>query len=314
MRLNRLLGLATACLLAPLALPSPAEEVPDEDGKTRVYLEAYGFFPLETHSKTTLDNNTTKETLDLSDVLDMLTGVFSGKVAVEKGRFGLQAGLDHLSFSTSETVSSWDSSNLIQNDRHPRLPQRRVNSKGTIKSVTDSEQTIFDLALRYRAREIQKPRMTPGSMSFIGFAGMRLIDASLDMDVSFKDDVTIEGILPSRQLQRDIADEASETWQNTWVQPLVGMRTPPWLWAKTGRPSSAWMPVALASMANRIFREPSKRVWPTPWAIPLRFPWPIATSVSTTPPTTDATATPPDNMAFRWDFAGCLTKPPTRTT
>ena len=149
MRLNRLLGLATACLLAPLALPSPAEEVPDEDGKTRVYLEAYGFFPLETHSKTTLDNNTTKETLDLSDVLDMLTGVFSGKVAVEKGRFGLQAGLDHLSFSTSETVSSWNSSNLIQNDRHPRLPQRRVNSKGTIKSVTDSEQTIFDLALRY---------------------------------------------------------------------------------------------------------------------------------------------------------------------
>ena len=225
MRLNRLLGLATACLLAPLALPSPAEEASDNDGDTRVYLEAYGFFPLETHSKTTLDNNTTKETLDLSDVLDMLTGVFSGKVAVEKGRFGLQAGLDHLSFSTSETVSSWNSSNLIQNDRHPRIPQRRVNSKGTIKSVTDSEQTIFDLALRYRAGEIQKPRMTPGSMSFIGFAGMRLIDASLDMDVSFKDDVTIEGILPSRQLQRDIADEASETWHNTWVQPLVGMNT-----------------------------------------------------------------------------------------
>ena len=39
--------------------------------------------------------------------------------------------------------------------------------------------------------------MKPGSVSFIGFAGMRLIDASLDMDVSFKDDVTIEGILPS---------------------------------------------------------------------------------------------------------------------
>ena len=306
MRLNRLLGLATACLLAPLALPSPAEEIPDEDGNTRVYLEAYGFFPLETHSKTTLDNNTTKETLDLSDVLDMLTGVFSGKVAVEKGRFGLQAGLDHLSFSTSETVSSWNSSNLIQNDRHPRLPQRRVNSKGTIKSVTDSEQTIFDLALRYRAGEIQKPRMTPGSMSFIGFAGMRLIDASLDMDVSFKDDVTIEGILPSRQLQRDIADEASETWHNTWVQPLVGMNTTLAGRRLAGLPRHGcrWL-----SMANRTCREPSRRVWPTPWATPPRFPWPIATSVSTTPPTTDATATPPHNMAFQWDFAGCLTEP-----
>ena len=82
MRLNRLLGLATACLLAPLALPSPAEEAPDEDGNTWVYQEAYGFFHLETHSKNTLDNNSTKETLDLSDVLVLLTGVFRGKVAV----------------------------------------------------------------------------------------------------------------------------------------------------------------------------------------------------------------------------------------
>ena len=92
MRLNRLLGLATACLLPPLALSSAAEDVPDEDGNNRVYLEAYGFFPLETHSKTTLDNNTTKERLDLSDVLDMLTGVLSGKVAVEKGGLACKQG------------------------------------------------------------------------------------------------------------------------------------------------------------------------------------------------------------------------------
>jgi hypothetical protein len=188
-------------------------------------VEAYGFFPLETHSKTTLNNNITSETLDLNDVLDMLTGVFSGKVAVEKGRFGLQAGLDHLSFRTSEMVSSWQSSNPIQNESHPRLPQRRINSEGSIKSVTDTEQTLFDLALRYRGGAIQKPRMTPGAVSFVGFAGMRLIDASLDMDVSFKDDVTVEGILPSHKLRREIESEASETWHNTWVQPLIGMNT-----------------------------------------------------------------------------------------
>ena len=222
MRLNLLLGLAAACWLAPFSLPVNADNTEND---TRVYVEAYGFFPLQTHSKTTLDNNTTNETLDLNDVLDMLTGVFSGKVAVEKGRFGLQAGLDHLSFNTSETVSSWQSSNPVRNERHPRLPQRRITSKGSIKSVTDTEQTLFDLALRYRAGEIQKPRMPPGSVSFVGFAGMRLIDASLDMDVSFKDDVTIEGILPSRSLQRDVADAASETWHNTWVQPLLGMNT-----------------------------------------------------------------------------------------
>ncbi len=123
MRLNRLLGLFTAFFLAPIALPSYAEEAADKnnDNDTRVYVEAYGFFPLETHSKTTLENNSTKETLDLSDVLDMLTGVFSGKVAVEKGRFGVQAGLDHLSFSTSETVSTWNSSNP-HSERSPPSP------------------------------------------------------------------------------------------------------------------------------------------------------------------------------------------------
>lgn len=226
MRFNFLLGLAAAGVLAPMSLPVHAEDKPQpNDHNTRVYVEAYGFLPLETHSKTTLNNNITSETLDLNDVLDMLTGVFSGKVAVEKGRFGLQAGLDHLSFSTSEMVSSWQSSNPIPNERHPRLPQRRINSEGSIKSVTDTEQTLFDLALRYRAGDIQKPRMTPGAISFVGFAGMRLIDASLDMDVSFKDDVTVEGILPSRKLKRDIEAEASETWHNTWVQPLVGMNT-----------------------------------------------------------------------------------------
>ena len=45
------------------------------------------------------------------------------------------------------------------------------------------------------------------------------------MDVSFKDDVSVEGILPSRKLQSEIESEAGETWHNTWVQPLVGINT-----------------------------------------------------------------------------------------
>ena len=49
MRLNRLLGLFTAFFLAPIALPSYAEEAADKnnDNDTRVYVEAYGFFPLK---------------------------------------------------------------------------------------------------------------------------------------------------------------------------------------------------------------------------------------------------------------------------
>ncbi len=229
MRFNFLLGLAAACLVVQAPSAVKADDVNGQnngqDNDTRVYVEAYGFFPLQTDSETTLDNNTTSESLSLEDVLDMLTGVFSGKVAVETGRLGIQAGLDHLSFSTSETVSSWSTSNPLRNKPNSRLPQRRITSEGDIKAVTDTEQTLFDLALRYRLGDIQKPKMKPGSMSFVGFAGMRLIDASLDMDVSFEDDVTIEGILPSRSRQRKVADSASKSWHNTWVQPLVGMNT-----------------------------------------------------------------------------------------
>ena len=35
----------------------------------------------------------------------------------------------------------------------------------------------------------------------------------------------IEEFMPSRKLLHEIESEASETWHNTWVQPLVGMNT-----------------------------------------------------------------------------------------
>ena len=52
MRINLLLGLATACLFFPLTLPVNAEDkTKQSDNNTRLYVEAYRFFPLETHSK-----------------------------------------------------------------------------------------------------------------------------------------------------------------------------------------------------------------------------------------------------------------------
>jgi hypothetical protein len=94
MRINLLLGLATACLFFPLTLPVNAEDnTKQSDNNTRLYVEAYGFFPLETHSKTTLNNNITSETLNLNDVLDMLTGVFSSKVLLKKGASAYKPGL-----------------------------------------------------------------------------------------------------------------------------------------------------------------------------------------------------------------------------
>ena len=131
MHLTGLFGLATTCLLTPLVLPSYAEATSDNDGDTRVWLKEYGFFPLGTHSKTT------KETLDLSDVLDMLTGVFSGKVAVEKGT-GVQAGMEHLRFSRSETVSTRNSSNPIQMDATATPPLKTVSRWNIADCLTEA--------------------------------------------------------------------------------------------------------------------------------------------------------------------------------
>ena len=132
MHLTGLFGLATTCLLTPLVLPSYAEATSDNDGDTRVWLKEYGFFPLGTHSKTT------KETLDLSDVLDMLTGVFSGKVAIGKERSGVQAGMEHLRFCRSETVSTRDSSDPIQMDATATPRLKTVSRWDTADCLTEA--------------------------------------------------------------------------------------------------------------------------------------------------------------------------------
>ena len=120
MHLTGLFGLATTCLLTPLVLPSYAEATSDNDGDTRVYWRHTGSSPLEPTPKPL-------KTLDLSDLLDMLTGMFSGKVAVEKGRSGVQAGMEHLRFSRSETVSTRNSSNPIQMDATATPPLKTVS-------------------------------------------------------------------------------------------------------------------------------------------------------------------------------------------
>ena len=85
-----------------------------------------------THSKTT------KERLDLSDVLDMLTGLFSGKVAIGKERSGVQAEMEHLRFCRSETVSTRNSSNPIQMDATATPRLKTVSRWDTADCLTEA--------------------------------------------------------------------------------------------------------------------------------------------------------------------------------
>lgn len=199
----------------------------DEDA-WRVYLDMYAFLPLETNSTTTINDNSTSVNVPLSTIFDTLTGALTFKASAEYGRIGMLAGVNHAANSASTSASYWrETENPLRNQLGlPSLLRKRsIEVKGDLDVDIDMNQTIVDLAMRYRAGAIQKPHMEKGSTSFVGFAGARVIDANLSTSVDFtrKRTVTVEGVVVNRERSREIERSASESWGNTWVQPLIGM-------------------------------------------------------------------------------------------
>ena len=198
----------------------------DDEKAWRLYVDLYGFLPITTETETELNGNKLRDTLSLGDVLESATGVFTGRAAVEYERVGFQTAVNYGSSYLSEKVGEWDFDNPLRfqiNPDFPSLPDRRIKAKGSIKTDTNFKQALVDLALRYRVGDIQRPKMEKGSFSFIGFAGARIIDASLDIDAKFSNDVTFEGRFLPRKISKSIEKKASQSWSNTWVQPLIGM-------------------------------------------------------------------------------------------
>ncbi len=202
----------------------------EQDDDTRVYVDLYGFLPWNTTTNITVDGNQAPTASQgLRDVLTPTTGAFTGRAGIEFGRFGFQLGVNHGSSYTSETAYSWKESNPIRNsekysDQFPNLiKNRRVKSEGSIGVDNTFNQTIVDLALRYRGGAIPSPRMDSGDFAFIGLAGARIVDASMDVDVNFSNKVTFDGVLLDKHLRREFNQSASQTIANTWVSPLIGM-------------------------------------------------------------------------------------------
>lgn len=222
--------------MAPLVLSQTTDEESAEktaeeqelDDAWRVYLDLYAFLPLQTTSTTTINENSTTADVPLSSIFDTLTGALTFKASAEYGRLGVFTGINHAANSASTSKSFVrETNNPLRNqlDLPAVLRQRNIKVNGDVNVDVDINQTIVDLAMRYRAGAIQKPHMEQGSTSFVGFAGARLIDANLSTKVDFRRDrtVSVDGVVVNRERSRNLERSASDSWGNTWVQPLIGM-------------------------------------------------------------------------------------------
>ena len=207
---------------------SESEDEKDEEDSWRFYLDLYAFLPPTTQSTSTIEGNTTKVDLPLSDVINSIDEALTLKTQIEYGRFGVLAAINYATLSASTSKSSFLETQNPLKDRlgiAAPLRTRTIRVKGDLDVDVDANQTIFDLAMRYRAGAIQKPRMEKGSTSFLGLVGARFIDANLstDFNIKTKTDVTVEGVKVSRSNSRELERSSNASWGNTWVQPMVGM-------------------------------------------------------------------------------------------
>ena len=203
------------------------EQEKDEEDSWRVYLDLYAFLVPTTYSSTTINGNKNDAELPLSDVIDTIEEALTFKAQVEYGRLGFMAGIYHGSLSSSGSKSFFkETQNPIRNQLGlpSALRQRKIRVNGDLDVDVDANQTIVDLAFRYRAGAIQKPRMEKGSSSFLGLLGARVIDANINTSWSVRNETTVsvEGRRVSRENTRELEKASSESWGNTWVQPLIG--------------------------------------------------------------------------------------------
>ncbi|WP_255475941.1 hypothetical protein [Synechococcus sp. BIOS-E4-1] len=225
---------STTGVMEPLVLSqandsaSASEKEEDEEDSWRVYLDLYAFLPPITRSTSTIDGNTTKVDLPLSDVIKSIDEALTLKAQFEYGRLGVLAAINYATISSSTSRSSFlETQNPLRNKLGIASPLRKrtIRVQGDLDVDVDASQTIFDLAMRYRAGAIQKPRMKKGSTSFLGLVGARFIDANLstDFNIKGKSDVTVEGVKVNRSNSRELEKSSNVSWGNTWVQPMLGM-------------------------------------------------------------------------------------------
>ena len=227
-------GAVPAEFTMPLVL-SQAEDVAsdveaseDEEDAWRTYLDLYAFIVPTTYSTTEINGNRTDSALPLSDVINTLDEALTFKAQVEYGRIGFMAGVYHGKLSDSQSASFYkETKNPLRNKLGVPgfLRDRTLRVKGDLDLDVEANQTVVDLAMRYRAGAIQKPRMEKGSSSVVGLMGARIIDAHIHTSWTLESEasLTVEGQRVSKKYTRELEKSSGESYGNTWVQPLIGI-------------------------------------------------------------------------------------------
>ena len=122
----------TQDLLAQAEADRAVSEAEEDDNDWRLYLDLYGFLPIDANGSTTLDGNTNNINWDLGDVLDNVSNVLTLRAGVEFDRWGFQAGINHSSFDGTESGSTWGTR---ERSRIRRLTGDEVTRSLTLKGI-----------------------------------------------------------------------------------------------------------------------------------------------------------------------------------
>ena len=182
-------ALSAAACLCIAATPAKAEP-------WRSSVELYGPVPLRLDTTTTVvtQNNrsvTSEAVLNLGQVLDNLQWITAVRGSVEKGRWGVLTDLSYTKLGQEDGATT-------------------PNGLLTGRASVNVSQGIYDLAVRYRFGEPEAAVGTPGQFSLIPYAGIRVIDAQMDVAAQ----VDLGNNILSVQRQGNFG--------RTWAQPLLG--------------------------------------------------------------------------------------------
>lgn len=169
---------------------STGEPAPDPAPSWAGTVELYGFAPIRTTGSTTVNGFTTDTDLSLGDALSKLKWATSIRGSLEQERLGLLTDLSYVKLGQYESKTG----------------QRGIF---TGRAEVTAVQGIYDLALRYRFGDRESAVGQPGQFSVIPYAGIRIIDAQLDVAAQ----VNVGQVL---SFQRE------GNFGRTWVQPLLG--------------------------------------------------------------------------------------------
>ncbi|MEB3362099.1 MAG: hypothetical protein VKI42_08270 [Synechococcaceae cyanobacterium] len=181
---------------APASTPSPSPPTtptpsPAAANPWAATFELYGFLPW-IQSTTTIRDFDTQAALGPGQVINVLQSAFSFRGSAEKDQLGLLFDVAYNQLGANPSRSG---------------PRGLVNLDTELTATSG----IYDLAMRWRFGDRESAIGQPGRWSVIPYAGMRLVQARLDVAAQV-----------TRFAPFSLGPERLGSLDHTWVQPMVG--------------------------------------------------------------------------------------------